>query len=65
MSSAKRNLDNVIDGPSSPVVTFRADKKTIEILKIVSNLGENKSEFIRNSILELYETEILSKEVIK
>lgn len=59
MSSAKRNLDNVIDGPPSPVVTFRADKKTIEILNMVFNAGANKSEFIRNAILERYETAIL------
>lgn len=59
MPNAKRNLDNVPDGPASPIITFRADKKTIEILKIVDGLGENRSEFIRNAILEHYESETL------
>lgn len=56
---AIRNLDNIPDGPPSPMISFRADKKTIEILKIVADLDENKSEFIRNAILERFESEIL------
>lgn len=56
---AIRNLDNVWKGSSSPIITFRVDKKTREILKKITNLGVNRSEFIRNAILEYYESEVL------
>ncbi len=54
-----RNLDNVRGGAYSPTFTFKMDKKTKEILKLLKNKGINRSEFIRNSILERYETAIL------
>ncbi len=57
--SMARNLDNVPGGSPSPVITLRVDMKTKKILKTISNLGMNKSEFIRNSILEHYERTIV------
>lgn len=54
-----RNLDNVMGGKASPVITLRVDKKTQKILKTIFDLDMNKSEFIRNSILEHYERTIV------
>ena len=53
-----RNLDNVIGGTSSPMISIRVDKKAKDILKLVFEAGMNKSEFIRNAILEKYENMI-------
>lgn len=49
---AKRNLDNVIDGPPSKMTTLRMDTRTKDILELLKKIGMNKSEFIRNAILE-------------
>ena len=51
MSSPKRNLYNVIDGPPSKVISLRVDSITIEILEIIEELKMNKSQFIRKAIL--------------
>ncbi len=51
-----RNLDNVRGGTYSPIFSFKMDKKTKEILTLLKKHGENRSEFIRNAILERYET---------
>ena len=50
-----RNLDNVRGGAYSPTFSFKIDKKTQSILLILKNLGINRSEFIRNAVLERYE----------
>lgn len=54
-----RNLDNVVGGNPSPLFSFKTDAKTREIFAILKKHGINRSEFIRNAILELYETTIL------
>lgn len=47
-----RNLDNVRGGPWSKLLTLRIDSRTKDILEILKKMKRNKSEFIRNAILE-------------
>ena len=54
-----RNLDNIRGGVYTPIFSFKMDRKTREILKTLQKMGENRSEFIRNAILERYESKIL------
>ena len=62
---AVRNLDNIPLGEASPVISFRADYKTREILTMVFKAGMPKSQFIRIAILEFYESILKESKTIE
>lgn len=58
---AVRNLNNQPMGENSRQYSFRMDYKTEDIFRKLRKAGVNISQYIRMSILEYWEVEIIGK----